>query len=482
LPYADLREFIGRLAEEKEIVRISDEVNPELEITAYADRVCKAGGPALLFDKVKGSRMPVLVNLFGTEKRTAMALGVESLNDLGGKIVQLLATFTESPGTGMMDKLKMLPKLLEVSKAFPTVVDDGPAQEVVIEKDFSLKDIPILKCWPKDGGRFVTLPLVFTKDPDNGKRNCGVYRMQVFDATTTGMHWHQHKDGARHFRKYAALGKRMPVAVAVGPDPAVSFAGAVPMPPDVDEMILAGFLRGESVEMLKCHTVDVEVPANSEIVLEGYVDPAERRLEGPFGDHTGFYSAPDQYPVFHVTCITHRRNPIYQAVVVGRPPMEDCFMGLAIERLMLPLLKLQMPEIVDFHMPFEGVFHNLILVSIRKAYPGHARKVMHALWGAGQAMFSKVIVVVDEDVNVHDVKEVAWKVLNNIDPQRDTEFVTGPLDHASRLPCLGSKVGVDGTCKWKEEGFSREWPEELKMTPEIQSTVENKLRSAGIIR
>jgi len=385
---------------------------------------------------------------------------------------------------GLIGKLKMLPKLAEMSAFFPKVVSGGPVKEVVKRDGFSLFDYPILKCWPQDAGRFITLPLVFTRNPDSGKRNCGMYRMQVFDERTTGMHWQTHKQGAEHYRRLKAAGaQRMDVAVAIGSDPATMYSAILPLPPDLDEMMIAGFLRGKPVEMVKCETSDLEVPANAEIVLEGYVEPGELRTEGPFGDHTGFYSLDDQYPVFHVTCITERRNPIYAATVVGPPPMEDYYMGKAIERIFLPLMRLQLPEVRDISMPAEGVFHNLILVSIRKSYPLHARKVMHAIWGLGQAMFSKCIVVVDEDVDVQNASETAWKALNNIDPQRDVEFVMGPvdsLDHASRLPDFGSKMGIDATRKWPGEGFVRPWPDVIRMSAEVKSRVDLLWKQAGL--
>ena len=355
---------------------------------------------------------------------------------------------------------------------------------MVKTENFSLFDYPILKCWPEDGGRFVTLPLVFSRNPDTGKRNCGMYRVQIYDERTTGMHWQTHKQGAEHYRRMKAAGKdtKMEVAVAIGADPAVMYSAILPLPPDLDEMMIAGFLRSSPVEMVKCKTVDIEVPANAEIVLEGYVELGELRTEGPFGDHTGFYSLADEYPVFHVTCVTQRKEPIYATTIVGPPPMEDFYMGKAIERIFLPLMRLQLPEVRDICMPAEGVFHNLILVSIRKSYPGHARKVMSAIWGLGQAMFSKCIVVVDEDVDVQDVREVAWKALNNIDPERDIQFTLGPvdsLDHASRLPNFGSKMGVDATRKWAGEGFTRPWPDVIRMSPEVKARVDALWKKAG---
>ncbi|MEO7652931.1 MAG: menaquinone biosynthesis decarboxylase, partial [Bryobacteraceae bacterium] len=396
-----------------------------------------------------------------------------SVDDVAARISEYLAMRMPE---GLLGKLKMLPKLAEVGAFFPRMVSKGPCKEVIREK-FSLFDYPILKCWPQDGGRYITLPMVFSRNPDTGKRNCGCYRIQIFDDRTAGMHWQTHKQGAEHYRRLMKDGKakRMDVAVAIGCDPATMYSAILPLPPDLDEMLIAGFLLSKPVEMVPCETCDLEVPAQAEIVLEGYVELGELRTEGPFGDHTGFYSLADEYPVFHVTCITQRKDPIYATTIVGPPPMEDFYMGKAIERIFLPLMKLQLPEVRDICMPAEGIFHNLILVSIRKSYPGHARKVMHAIWGLGQAMFSKCIVVVDEEVDVQDVREVAWKALNNIDPQRDIEFVMGPvdsLDHASRLVNYGSKMGVDATRKWAGEGFTRPWPDVIQMPAEVKSRVE----------
>jgi 4-hydroxy-3-polyprenylbenzoate decarboxylase len=364
------------------------------------------------------------------------------------------------------------------------MVSKGPCQEVVRNANFSLFDYPVLKCWPEDAGRFITLPLVFSRNPDTGRRNCGMYRMQLFDERTAGMHWQTHKQGAEHHRRMSHHGHtRMDVAVAIGADPATMYSAILPLPPELDEMMIAGFLRQSPVEMVKCQTSDLEVPANAEIVLEGYVQLGELRTEGPFGDHTGFYSLADEYPVFHVNCITQRKEPIYATTIVGPPPMEDYFMGKAVERIFLPLMRLQLPEVRDIAMPAEGIFHNLILVSIRKSYPGHARKVMHAIWGLGQAMFSKCIVVVDEDVDVQNVREVAWKALNNIDPERDIQFVMGPidsLDHSSRLPNYGSKMGVDATRKWPGEGFNRPWPGVIEMTADVKRRVAELWKKAGL--
>jgi len=482
MAYRDLRDFLRTLEAQGELKRIALEVDPVLEITAFAERAVKQGGPALLFEKPKGSDIPVLINAFGSRRRMELALEVASLEEVAARIEELIRM--DVP-TSTLDKLKMLPRLAELGSYLPKRVSSGPCKQVIRRGGFSLFDYPILHCWPNDGGRFITLPLVFSKNPETGKRNCGIYRMQVYDERTTGMHWQIHKHGAEHYRRWAAAGKgqRMQVAVAIGADPATILSAILPLPAEVDEMLFAGFLRREPVEMVRCETCELEVPANAEIVLEGYVELGELRREGPFGDHTGFYSLPEDYPVFHVTAITQRDKPIYAATVVGPPPMEDYFMGQAVERILLPLLRLQLPEVRDISMPAEGVFHNLLLVSIRKSYPGHARKVMHALWGMGQAMFSKCIVVVDEDVNVQDVREVAWKVLNNIDPQRDIEFVLGPvdsLDHASRLPNFGSKMGVDATRKWPEEGFLRPWPDVIRMSPEVRRRVDELWRQAGL--
>lgn len=481
MAYADLRDFIRALEKEGELKRVKVEADPALEITEFADRAVKRGGPALLFERPAGSKVPVLINAFASARRMEIALEVSSVEEVARRISEYLEMKTPE---GLIGKLKMLPKLAEMGSFFPKAVSNGPCKEVVKHEGFSLFEYPILKCWPKDGGRFITLPLVFTKNPETGKRNCGMYRMQVYDERTTGMHWQTHKQGAEHYRRRMKEGAtRMDVAVAIGSDPATMYSAILPLPPDLDEMMIAGFLRGKPVEMVKCETSDLEVPANAEIVLEGYVEAGELRTEGPFGDHTGFYSLEDQYPVFHVTCVTQRKEPVYATTIVGPPPMEDYYMGKAIERIFLPLMRLQLPEVRDIAMPAEGVFHNLILVSIRKSYPLHARKVMHAIWGLGQAMFSKCIVVVDEDVDVQNLSETAWKALNNIDPQRDIEFVMGPvdsLDHASRLPNYGSKMGIDATRKWPEEGFVRPWPDVIEMAPEVKRRVDELWKQAGL--
>lgn len=542
--YNDLRDWIAALDRAGELKRIRAEVDPVLEITEIADRVSKgaarkyghAGGPALLFENVKGSNgVPVLINQFGSERRMQMALGVDRLDEIAERIRQLLNM--KSP-EGFLEKIRMLPMLADMGKFFPKIVSTGLCKEVVRKKDFSLLDFPVLQCWPRDGGRFITLPCVITRDPKTGKRNMGMYRMQVYDATSAGMHWQRQKVAAEHYRDMLrqgaaagaekasgaqapvpASGKNreahapspadrrvnvdimarsgggsmlapgdrpggtMEVAVAIGTEPALTFSAIVPAPPEVEEFIIAGFLRQKPVELVKCETVDLEVPAAAEIVLEGYVKLDELRTEGPFGDHTGFYSLEDEYPVFHVTCITHRKDPVYSTTIVGKPPMEDAWMGKAVERIFLPLMKLTLPEIVDVNLPVEGVFHNLMIVSIRKSYPGHARKVMNGIWALGQAMFTKCIVVVDEDVNVQDIGEVVLKVFNNIDPERDIQFTLGPvdsLDHASRLPNFGSKMGIDATRKWPTEGFTRPWPGEILMDEQTRALVDKKWKDLGI--
>jgi 4-hydroxy-3-polyprenylbenzoate decarboxylase len=474
MAFEDLREFISLLDKRDQLKRIRAEVDAELEIAEITDRVSKQGGPALLFENVRGHSIPVLINALGSRERMLLALGAADYNEITERITEL--TDVKSP-QGLIEKIKMIPRLADLGKMFPKIVKDGPCKERILKDgEFSLFDFPIIKCWPEDGGRYITMPLVFTRNPETGKRNCGMYRMQVYDEKTTGMHWQIHKHGAQHFRNLKRSGGgRLDVGVALGADPVTVFSAIMPLPEDLDEMMIAGFLREKPVEMVKCETVDVEVPANAEIVLEGYVETEELRTEGPFGDHTGYYSLEDEFPVFHVTCITHRKKPVYQTIIVGKPPQEDCWMGEAIERIYLPLMQRQFPEVVDYHMPFAGVFHNLMIVSIRKDFPGHARKIMNGIWSLPQAMFTKTIVVVDQDTNVRDMNEVTWRVLNNIDPERDIQFVLGPvdqLDHSSRLPNLGSKMGIDGTRKWKSEGFDRPWPKELKMSEEVKKRID----------
>jgi len=517
MPFDDIREWITALERAGELKRVRAEVDPVLEITEIADRVMKKTGPALLFENVKGHPgARVLINQFGSVRRMNLALGVNSLDEIAERLRMFMDV--KSP-QGFLEKIKMLPMLADLGKFFPKTVSSGPCKEVIQRDNFSLLDFPILQCWPQDAGRFITLPCVISKDPRTGKRNVGMYRMQVFDARSTGMHWQRHKIGAEHYRnamRAAAAadsaspepearsrsvevmartsgGARIPegaapkgkleVAVAIGTDPVSTFCAIVPAPPDIDEFMIAGFLRQKPVELVKCETVDLEVPAQSEIVLEGYVNLDELRPEGPFGDHTGFYSLDDLYPVFHITCITHRKDPIYSTTIVGKPPMEDAWMGKAVERIFLPLMKLTIPELVDVNLPIEGVFHNLMIVSIRKSYPGQARKVMNAIWSLGQAMFTKCIVVVDEDCDVQDIREVVLRAFNHIDPERDIQFTLGPvdsLDHASRLPDFGSKMGVDATRKWPSEGFIRPWPDEITMSTEVKERVDRMWKSLGI--
>ncbi|MCL5290059.1 MAG: menaquinone biosynthesis decarboxylase [Bacillota bacterium] len=480
MAYQDLRDYLKTLENRGLLKRIKTEVSADLEITEITDRVCKMGGPALLFENVKGYQMPVATNLMGSLEQIKLALQVNDLDDIGREMMEFLQP-PELP-TSFMDKLKALPKLAQLSNFIPKTVRTGPCKEVIIRDKPSMASLPVLKCWPLDGGPFITLPLVFTKDPDSGRRNVGMYRMQVYDEVTTGMHWHKHKDGAENHRKQKQKNQCLEVAVALGADPACIFSSIAPMPPGIDEMLLAGFIRKEPVEMVKCETVDIEVPARAEIILEGYVDPEETRWEGPFGDHTGYYSLADYYPVFHLTCITHRRDPIYPATIVGKPPIEDNFIGKAIERTFLPLLRLQLSEVVDMNMPPEGVFHNCVIVSIKKRYPGHAKKVMNALWGMGQMMFAKLIIVVDEHVDVQNPSEVAWRVFNNIDARRDVLIVDGPLDaldHSSPMPYYGTKMGIDATQKWPAEGHTREWPGDIVMSEDIKSLVDGKWKSYG---
>lgn len=485
MAYNDLREFIAALESRGWLKRIRQPVNCELEITEITDRVSKMQGDknvALLFENVIGYDIPVLMNAFGSMERMALALGVEKIDDIAQEIRQIL----KLPYISLQNKMELV-KIIPAAKRainFPKYVKHAPCKEVIIKDKPSLDKFPILKCWPGDAGKFITLPLVFTKNPINGKRNVGMYRLQVYDQKTTGMHWHIHKNGAENYRAHRELGKdKIEVAVAIGGDPVTTYAATAPLPRDIDEMVFAGFLRKKAVEMVKCETIDVEVPAGAEIILEGYVNLDELRREGPFGDHTGYYSLADDYPVFHITCITHRKNPIYPATIVGKPPMEDCFLAKATERIFLPMLQMQLPEIVDINLPLEGVFHNCAVVSIKKSYPQHAKKVMHALWGMGQMMFTKMIIVVDAHVNVQDMNEVWWRVFNNIDARRDIVMVDGPLDvldHSSPMPNWGTKVGIDATKSWASEGQTREWPDEIRMSDDIIKMVDTKWKDLGL--
>ncbi len=485
-----LRAFIGAIEAAGDLVRVQRPVSVDREITEIADRCMKSpgGGPALLFTSptlLKGgpSRYPVAVNLFGSEKRMALALGVECLDTIGERIAALLNLKVPD---SMLGKLALLPQLAEVAK-FPPRTTGGrpPCQEVVIRaQDVDLSQFPVPVCWPEDGGPYITLPGVITRDPVSGVRNVGMYRIQVLGKAELAMHWQRHKVGAAHWREMAARGERMPVAIALGGDPASVYAASAPLPPSIDEFLFAGFLRKEPVRLAKAMTSDLDVPAEAELVLEGYVDPREALvLEGPFGDHTGFYSLADHYPKVHVTAVTMRAEPIWPHTIVGRPPMEDYYLGHATERIFLPLLKLTIPEMVDIHMPAEGIFHNLVFVSIDKQYPGQAYKVMNGLWGQGLMSLAKVIVVVDKDVNVRDPREAWWVALNHIDPERDVRFTLGPidvLDHSSRGFTFGSKMGIDATRKWKEEGFTREWPSRIVMDPETQRRVDAMWEELGI--
>lgn len=479
--YKNLQEFLDTLEKERELIRIKEEVSPNLEITEITDRVCKLYGPALFFEKVKGYKIPVVTNIFGSYRRLELAFGVNNLDELANSIVKFME-FTQPDS--ILQKLKLIPKLMKASNIFPKIVNKAPCQEIIWQgKEVDLFKLPILKCWPRDGGPFITLPCVITKDPETGIRNVGMYRMQVFDKNTTGMHWQIHKTGAKHYKKAEKLNQRLPVAVSIGPDPAVIYSATAPLPEDIDEFLLAGFLRGKPVELVKCLTVPLEVPAESQIVLEGYVEPFERRLEGPFGDHTGFYTPPDNYPIFKITCITMRKDAIYPATIVGKPPQEDCYLGKLTERLFLPLIKKILPEIIDINLPWEGVFHNLAFVSIDKRYPGHAFKVASALWGLGQMMFTKIIVIFDKEVDVQNLSEALFYMTSNVDPERDIMIAKGPvdvLDHASPYPAFGSKMCIDATKKWKEEGYQRDWPEEVIMTPEIKKRINKIWKKLGI--
>ncbi len=487
-----LREFVELLRRENELATVGAPVDPYLEMAEIADRASKAGGPALLFERpisafgaggappanshhLTGPPMPVLMNQFGSPRRLELALGAP-LDELAARIGDLVELQVPK---GVLGKVKALGQLRELASYAPKVVAKAAFREVLVEPP-DLGRLPVLTTWPGDGGPFITLPVVVTKDRE-GRRNAGMYRLQVYDSRTTGMHWHLHHDGAANFREADG---RLEVAVALGTDPAVTYAATAPLPAGIDEFMFAGFLRGRPVELASCATVDLEVPADAEIVLEGYVDKTETRREGPFGDHTGYYSLADDYPVFHLTAMSTRREPIYPATIVGRPPMEDCYLGKATERLFLPLLRLTLPEIVDLELPIEGVFHDCAVISIRKAYPGHARKVMSAVWGMGQMMFTKFVVVVDEHVDVHDPREVAWRVFNNVDPRRDTMIVDGPLDvldHSSPTAGYGAKMGIDATKAWRDEGHPREWPDELAMDPAVKARVDERWAELGLL-
>ena len=463
------------------MIRITTPVDSYLEITEIADRVMKRDGPALLFENVKGSKFPLAINTFGSRERISLALGVDNLENIGKEIFSIIKSV---PPVSIVEKFKLLLKLNQLKKAFPKIISGkAPCQEVIMDKP-DLDQLPILTCWPQDAGPFITLPVVITKDPESGVRNCGMYRLQKFSSTATGMHWQIHKDARRIFYKYKSMHKKMEVAICLGGDPILTYVATSPMPPEIDEMVLAGFIRKQRVELVKGITVNIEVPVSADFVLEGYIDPEENfKTEGPFGDHTGFYSPPEDFPVFHLTAITHRKDPVYPTTVVGIPPKEDAYLGWATERIFLPLLKMAFPEIVDIHLPVEGGFHNLAIASIKKSFPGQGTKVMQSLWGMGQMMLTKCLIIVEDEIDIHDLRQVAWYVLSNVDPKRDIIFWQGPLDHmdhASNFHFYGGKIGIDATKKWKEEGYTRKWPEMIKMKPEVVRRIDEIWESLEI--
>jgi 4-hydroxy-3-polyprenylbenzoate decarboxylase len=473
----DLREWIRLLEDEHELVRVSAEVDPDLEITEIVDRTVKSGGPALLFENPKGSRHPLLINQFGTERRMCLAFGVDRLDDVAAKLEDVLEL---QPPQGLVEKVRGLKKLKSIADSLPKTVSRGACQEIVLTgDDVDLGLLPIQRCWPGDPAPFITLPAVITRDPHTGVRNVGMYRMQKIDARSTYMHWQIHKDGRAD---YLATDGKIPVAVALGLDPVTAYSASAPLPKHIDELMLAGFLKGEPVELVKAKTVDLEVPANAEIVLEGTIEKGEVGLEGPFGDHTGYYTAAEPFPVFRLSAITMRRDAVYPSIVVGKPPQEDAWLGKATERIFLPAIKLTVPEIVDYDLPVAGAFHNCVIVSINKAFPGHAHKVMHAIWGLGMLSLSKSVVVVDAEVDVHDYAEVFFYVGANVDPKRDVVIAEGPLDHLDHAPTLqfvGGKIGIDATAKGPAEG-TREWPEEIAMSEEVRSLVDRRWSEYGI--
>jgi 4-hydroxy-3-polyprenylbenzoate decarboxylase len=486
----NISQFLSAIDRAGELARISEPVKAKLELAEISDRVMKqpAGGKALYFENVildngERSSYPVVINLFGSMRRIALALGVDDLDDIGGRITEMLDLKVPE---GLLGKLAMLPRLLEIGK-FPPRVRSGkpPCQEIVLQGDeVDLSKLPIITCWPDDGGAYITLPMVISRDPKRGIRNVGMYRVQVLGPRSLAMHWQRHKVGAAHWREMAEKGEKMSVVIAIGADPASVYSASAPLPPTIDEFLFAGFLRKSPVPLAKAVTCDLEVPAEAEFVIEGYIDPAEPLVvEGPFGDHTGFYSEADLYPQVHVTALTMRRSPVYATTIVGRPPMEDYYLGHATERIFLPLLKLTIPEIVDYHMPAEGIFHNLVFVSIDKQYPGQAYKVMNALWGQGLMSLAKVLVVLDKEVNVRNVQEAWWVALNHIDPERDVRFSMGPidvLDHSSRGFTYGSKMGLDATRKWPEEGFTRNWPKVIEMDEATKRRVDEMWSKLGL--
>ncbi len=480
--YNTSREFVRALEEAGELIRIRAEVDPELEVSEISSRIMADLGPALLFENVRGSSVPLLINAFGSYKRICMALGVDALDDISSRITELIEI---KPPQSIRDALKLLPTLAQVRKFPPRSTRKPASQEVVYRGDqVDLTTLPIIKCWPEDGGKYITLGQVITRNPETGAQNLGMYRLQLVDARTLILHCQAHHDTARHLRLNRERGvSRVPIAIAIGGTSVSTYAATAPMPPELDEWLLAGFLRQEPVELATAIDSDLRVPAEADIVIEGYVDLDDTRIEGPFGDHTGFYTLRDEYPAIHVTAITSRKDPIYLTTIVGQPPKEDLFLGKATERIFLGILRKTVPEIVDMNLPIFGVFHNFCFVSIRKEYPYHARKVMYALWGLGQMSLTKYIVVVDADVDVQDTNTVMFHVGANVDPERDMQFARGPidvLDHASDISGIGSKVGIDATRKWKGEGFVREWPKELAMTDEVIELVSRRWLEYGL--
>ena len=497
MPYPDLQSFIADLEQRGQLRRVRAEVDPVLELSEITDRVCKApaagdapppatdpvhgrrGGVGLLFENVKGSNIPCAINLYGSYERMRLALGCEDFEELADRVGQMVKP--QIPTT-LMGKVKKLPELARMSSFGPKVVKSGICQQVVHTDEANVFDLPVIQCWPKDAGRYITFGGMYTRCPQTGVRNAGMYRAQLLGPKQTAMHWHMHHDGARNHRKYATRGEPMPLAIVFGGESVLPYAASAPLPPDVSELLLAGFLNGKGIEQVRCKTIDLEVPANAEIVIEGLVHPTETVFEGPFGDHTGYYSLGDQYPRYDITAITHRRDPVYPTTIVGKPPQEDYYLGKATERIFLPLLQLVVPDVIDYDLPMFGAFHNCVFVKIRKEYPMQARKVMSAIWGAGQMMFCKLIIVVDEQVNVHDEQEVLFQVGANWDPRRDTVIVDGPidiLDHAAPYLGTGSKMGIDATRKIEGEGQIRQWPDQMVMSEQVREMVDRRWSEYG---
>lgn len=483
----DLRSFVDLLDQRGQLRRIHASISPELEITEITDRISKsvpAKNRALLFENPSGYDIPILINAFGTEQRMAWALGVDHLDDLGKRLSELLDMRLPRGAKQTFSRGMELLRALNSAGLKPRKVRNGPVHEMVETEQPSLESLPILRCWPKDGGKYITLPQVITRNPQTGIRNVGMYRLQVVDERTLMVHWQRHKGGAEHERRARLMQQeRIPAAIVLGGDPSFTWCASAPLPPEIDEYLLAGYLRGEPVEFVSCVSQPLEVPAQADIVLEGYVDLTDYRPEGPFGDHTGYYTPVESFPAFHLTALTRRAKPIYPATVVGIPPMEDAGMGKATERLFLPLIQLVMPEVLDICMPAEGVFHNLVIARIQKRFPGHAYKVMHGLWGMGLMTLAKAIVVVDEWVDAQNLSQVAWQVLGNVDWQRDTQLSSGPvdqLDHAAGQQSFGGKIGIDATAKWPEEGYSRTWPEAVQMSPEVKARIDEIWKTLGV--